>query len=637
MKRILSLGFIAIMAMTAISCEQPETSPDFKVSGVVLPDELSAKQGDEVTLRIFGQAPQQDDIVILVAEGGEETEMPISSLTEKDFSFLVPTTLYSDIYTMYLERGEDRIEVGKFEFNILVELEGTPAAASTVYGFVHCKGVPVKDVVLSDGVEVVKTNANGFYEIASKKANGYVFVSIPSGYTVKTRNCIPLIHQALDSDATVQERVDFNLVEDPDQEKFTMVVMGDIHLANRNNDIKQFDQFTADLNAYMAANPAKYYGLTMGDLAWDNYWKSFDLNDYTQKISDIKVPVFNTIGNHDHDNYAVGDAAAAIPYLKTVAPTYYSYNIGKVHFVALDNIKCNYDGKGDNDKYSKEISTDQINWLKKDLAMIDATTPVVVSMHAQFWGPTGANALSGSSNSNLLTALGSTREVHLMTGHTHLMYNVQKNNVYEHNVGSICATWWWTGSQTPGIHISQDGTPGGYLLFAYDDTKEAGKKFSWVFKSIGKDKSHQFRAYDRNNIELGNKFVYIPDANEESTKTYLNYGSVKAYQAKNTSNEVYINIWNWDTKWNLEVTEGGKQLTYTKVDGYDPLHTVSYPAKRLNANYSVTFATQQTGHMFKVKATKPDSALEIKVKDRFGNEYTQTLHRPSSFAIQNYL
>lgn len=632
MKQLLTFALLALLTVGAFSCKpQLQEDSDFKVSTVVVPDAISAAPGDEVTFRVYGKVPQETDKVVLVAPDGAETLLPLSSVTEKSFGFCIPEGFYSDNYTLWIERDQERIKIGSFLLNVYLTLKDTPAEKSTVYGLVHCKGAPVVNAVVSDGIEVVKTNENGFYQMTSKKAHGYVFISIPSGYTVKTRNSIPQIHQNLVAASDEAERIDFNLIQDEGQQQYTMIVMGDIHLANRNNDINQFEQFTADVNQYMAANPGKYYGLTLGDLAWDNYWNSFDLNDYVRTISTINAPVFNTMGNHDNDLKATGDVAAALTYKKIVGPTYYSYNIGKVHYVVLDNIKCNYDGKGDNDKYTKEIVSEQINWLKKDLACIAADAPVVLSMHAQFYGQSGENALSGSSNSNLVNALGS-RPVHIMSGHTHLMYNVIKNNIYEHNTGSICATWWWTGSETPGIHISQDGTPGGYLLFEVNDDD-----FKWVFKSIGKDKSYQFRAYDRNDIELKNTWKYIPDANEESADAYNALASVKAYASKTTSNEVYINVWNHDSAWKVEVSENGNPLNVTKVEGYDPLHTIAYPAKRLNKNYSVSFETQKTKHMFKVTASAPNTTLEVKVTDRFGNVYTKQIYRPTAFTIENYL
>ena len=51
----------------------------------------------------------------------------------------------------------------------------------------------------------------------------------------------------------------------------------------------------------------------------------------------------------------------------------------------------------------------------------------------------------GSSASVLTSVLGS-RNIHIVTGHTHNINNVSvSGSVYEHNAGALCASWWWTG------------------------------------------------------------------------------------------------------------------------------------------------------------------------------------------------
>ena len=638
MKQLLTLALFALLTLGAFSCKpQLQEESNFKVSSVVVPDKITVETGHELTFKVYGQAPLETDKVVLAMTDGTEIQLPIATATEKSFGFIIPEQVFTDDYTLYIERDEERIKLGSFEMNVLIGTNQTPKSTSTVYGLVHCNGEVIKDAVVSDGYNVVKTNEKGFYEFKSEKRHGYVFISLPSNYAVKKYKSVPLcctnIHQDLVKPADVPERIDFNLVKDEGQEKYTMVVMGDMHLAVRNNDIQQFAEFKADLNQYMAENPAKYYGQTLGDLAWDTHWKTYNLNDFMKEISDLNLPIFHTMGNHDNDLTAKGDFDTAVSFKKIIGPTYYSYNIGKVHYVVLDNLKGKYDGTGNNDLYSKEILDEQFDWLKEDLKHISATTPVVVSMHAQFYGPNKELGLGNSSNSKLKNALGSSRTVHIMSGHTHKMYNVVDGNLYEHNSGSVCATWWWTGSQSPGIHVSQDGTPGGYLLFEVD-----GTDFKWVFKPTGKPKEHQFRVYDRNEIVLGGD-AYVPDANAEYKQKYNDLKAVKAYASKSSSNEVYINVWNWDSKWKVEVKEGeGSFMTATRIsEGYDPLHTISYPAKRLNLNADPTFKTEETGHMFKFTASKPNTTVVVKVTDRFGNIYEKSIYRPIAFTLDNYL
>ena len=636
MKKLLLYFLTAFSLLLIVSCgsEDSVVTPEFNVSGIVLPASIDVEFEGVVTLKVIGdKGPIATDIVRLESSNGKIFRCPITEVQAKSFSFGLSESVVSGLYTLSIIRSEETKLVGQFQINIIYPQEEiTPEEGATVYGLVHCAGTPLANVVVSDGYEVVKTNEKGVYQMTSAKKHGYVFVSIPSGYTVLLDGARPLIHEYLLKEANVAERVDFSLIEDPDQDNHVMVVMGDIHLANRNNDRTQFSKFVADLNSHMSSNPTKYYGLTLGDMSWDQYWipNGYDLKNYLGDIAALKnIPVFNTIGNHDHEQAAAGDFNTVVTYKRIVGPTYYSFNIGKVHYVSLDDIECTNDGKGGR-THKPRIVVEQIDWLKKDLQFVNPNTPVVISMHAPVYENTGSGSLE---NYNELIAAVGSRPCHFMTAHTHMMYNVEKTGHYEHNAGAICATWWWTGKETPGIHLSTDGTPGGYILF---DVK--GTEFKWVYKSIDKPVTHQFRTYDRNQIQL-TAAKYIPSANDANKDTFNKLAVYKAYSSSSSANEVYINVWNYDSSWSIEVKENGTNLTVEKSGGYDPLHAISYPFKRLNTSTTrdVTFPTKHTYHIFKVKASSANSTLSIKVTDRFGNVYTEEMKRPKAFTIENYL
>ena len=99
-------------------------------------------------------------------------------------------------------------------------------------------------------------------------------------------------------------------------------------------------------------------------------------------------------------------------------------------------------------------------------------------------------------------------------------------------------------------------------------------------------------------------------------------------------NEVFINAWSHEPgKWDISVTEDGKPLEVRQVWRRDPLHTISYDAPRCVANGGeMTFPSGYTPHMFAVTASSATSTLEIRVTDRFGNTYTETMKRPKTFS-----
>ena len=215
--------------------------------------------------------------------------------------------------------------------------------------------------------------------------------------------------------------------------------------------------------------------------------------------------------------------------------------------------------------------------------------------------------------------------VHIFTGHTHLVYNVEDEKMFEHNAGAVCATWWWTGYHSD-IHIAQDGAPGGYTIVDF-----TGGEPQWQFKGTGHPVGFQFRCYDGNSIQI-NSGIYCKDESSANRSKFDSYAS--QWKDKSSDNYVYINVWNWDPEWTVEVTEeGAGSLDVTQVTLKDPLHLIAYTAPSIS---QPTFATSDNLHFFRVQASKPNSTLDIKVTDRFGNVYTERMERPRPFSLAQY-
>ena len=554
----------------------------------------------------------------------------------------------SGYHQVYIRRDTRKKPFGKTYLNLVEDIGFVPDAGTTIYGMVSANdGSPVKNVVVSDGIEVTVTNEQGIYQLQSAKKNGVVFISIPGGYEVASQGVLPQFFTRLKGAPNAVERVDFTLKKVPNQDTYKVFMLGDMHLANRTNDLKQFAEFTADLTSYMNSHKGeKMYAIALGDMTWDIYWQSNNysfaqyLNTVNTQLKDLQI--FHVMGNHDNDYKATNDFNAEIQYRDKIGPTYYSFNIGKVHYVVIDDIDCSdYDGSTSRN-YKKTITNDQLNWLVKDLSHVSKSTPVVVATHAQIFYPTtdGFKYDHDVTNTTRLFDILAGYTVHFVTGHTHLMFNVTPNeaitgshNFYEHNSGSICGSWWWSGSLTPGVHLSPDGTPGGYAI--WDVT---GTNLKWKFKATGWPETYQFRSYDLNKVNFSMADVPLmgtstPDAVRKSYQRY-----VDAYPVS-SNNEVLINIWNWNSKWTLSVVdEEGNKLTAEPLWAFDPLHIAALSVKRFNQSNTSTpnFITEKFTHFFKVKAKNADVDLVITVKDEFGNSWTENMARPKSFSIGDY-
>lgn len=649
--KYLLLALIAVSQLFACGGSDDEKTPadNFDVQFTV-PGSVDVTEGGECTFAVSGggKSPLTTDTFILESDAGISYVCPIVNTSSDSFTVRLADGCETGYYKVFVKRDARKKSFGRIYINIVEDIDFKPDAGTTVYGIVSSAGVGVENVVVSDGAEVTVTNEKGIYQLKSAKKWGYVFISVPSGYEVPSVGVLPQFHRALKNSADVVERADFKLEKVDGQDSYKIFMLGDMHLANRMGDLGQFAQFTSDLTDYMTRHKGeKMYALTLGDMTWDLYWYSNSyyfpqyLNTVNSQIKNLQI--FHTMGNHDNDFQTRSDYDAAVKYVDQICPTYYSFNIGKVHYVVMDDIDCSsYDGT-ESRNYVKSLSAEQLDWLAKDLSHVAKTTPVVVAMHAQVFYPTTSGFKIDHDQVNTLRLFdildGYT--VRFVTGHTHKLFNVTPDapivdghNFREYNSGSVCASWWWSGNLTPGIHIGTDGTPGGYGI--WDVT---GTDFQCLYKSTGWPEEYQFRSYDLNNVHFSMADVPLmpSDISASVKNAYMQY--VNAYP-QNNDNEVLINIWNWNSDWTLSVVdENRKTLPYTEVWAYDPLHIAALSVKRFNnAGLKLTpsFITDKFTHFFKVKADDADTDLVITVKDEFGNEWTENMQRPKAFSTDAY-
>jgi len=638
-KLLLLLIVAALAACTGCKEDPPPVDEGLKITGVSIPASLNIETGGVITLSGNGFAVNDQMVFVLTTDGGKIYIATITSVTGQSATFTLPAGIPSGTYSLTVKRGDDSMVLGTVTVNVIANNTIPDKPGMTLKGVVSCDGEGVQGVVVSDGVEVTVTDNKGIYYLPSAKQNKFVFISLPGNYEIAASDNIPQFFKRLAGGNSVEQN-DFSLVR-ADNNNHVVLAMADWHLANRNDDLTQFSNgFLPDVNAtvnsYTSAG-MKVYGVPLGDMTWDAYWyeNNFRLDKYLVEMKKFNCPMFNTMGNHDNDPYVQGDIPPEAPFREIIGPTYYSFNLGQVHYVVLDDIQyINTGGAqgviGDRN-YSDVVVTAQTAWLAKDLAAItDKSTPLVIFMHSPLYGNPTLNATGEQVNTIVLNN-GSTLKslvqdfasVHFVSGHTHINYTVDDGAVIEHNTAAVSATWWWTGKTGyAGNHICRDGSIGGYGVW-----EMSGKDVRWHYKSIGKPATYQFRSYDLNRVAI-TAAVFAPNSTDEALAEYAG-----VYASPNQVNDVLINIWGYDPEWTVEVTESGAPLAVERVTAKDPLHIISYEAKRLNAGATPTssFVTGNTSHMFRVRASSATSTLEIKVTDRFGRIFTETMTRPKDF------
>jgi len=162
-----------------------------------------------------------------------------------------------------------------------------------------------------------------------------------------------------------------------------MLAVGDPQVKN-NEQVGYFrEEGIADMRKLMAADASKrYFALILGDLVYDQMGM---YDAYVKSLSELGIPLFHIIGNHDHDKNAVDavdepelqDPAADDDYESFIGPTYYSFDLAGMHFLMLDNVYMSKKGG----TFEKKLTGNQIEWIKKDLALVPKSKKLVVCLH----------------------------------------------------------------------------------------------------------------------------------------------------------------------------------------------------------------------------------------------------------------
>jgi hypothetical protein len=155
--------------------------------------------------------------------------------------------------------------------------------------------------------------------------------------------------------------------------------------------------------------------------------------------------------------------------------------------------------------------------------------------------------------------------------------------VTEHNIAAICGTWW------EAYHCT-DGTPRGYKVFSKKDGD-----LTWYYKSIDKDKDFQYE-------------VFMPGTTQLHPES------------------VVINVWDYDTQWNIEWWEDGKSMgKMEQVEEFSPIHTQEIKEKYAGAEKGPSSykLTRKAKHYFAAKPSEGAKEIKIVIKNRFGKVWEE--------------
>ncbi|MGQ8337801.1 calcineurin-like phosphoesterase C-terminal domain-containing protein [Sunxiuqinia sp. A32] len=462
--------------------------------------------------------------------------------------------------------------------------------ASIISGIVKTNnGVPISGAVVSDGYSVVQTDETGHYSFTRNYSSEFVFISLPETYEVPVdEKKIPKLYLRINDN--VNYSYDFVLTPFVDGGKadstHVLIALSDPQVQADYETWRFRNETIQDVIKLKNSYPegTNFYGVVVGDLVWDEYHR---LSEHTTSCSELEFPVFQVIGNHDHDMNISDDFHADHYFKDAYGPTYYSFNRGKIHYVVLDDIEY-LGGKA----YAHNVTQNQINWLKKDLAFVPEDKTIVMCVHAPLVGSFVLN------RGELFDLMGGRRSIqHVISGHHHKNTNYEINSrLIDHTLGAVQGGF-WSGNYCP------DGTPNGYGVFQAGDQGYD----NWYYKSTGYSKDYQFNAYPVNSVDTGE-------------------GKLDC---------IIANVWNYDSKWIVNIYEDGEKHPMQQYSGNDPeMYDFFAEGGDTRPNYpgidGGTIASRNCGsvatnHLFFYKPTNPDADFVVEITDRFGEVYRKKL------------
>ena len=272
-------------------------------------------------------------------------------------------------------------------------------------------------------------------------------------------------------------------LQDEKQSSFSFVFCTDIHVEPERNAVQGFTQAIDTINKL---NPA--FVITGGDLIMDALGQSYGRADslyklYQQVSTKFKMPVYNTMGNHEiYGIYSKSGADPSNPeygekmFEMRMGKSYYTFDYNGWKFMILNSIE---DTK--KSKYIGLIDDAQIEWIKDELNKTDPKTPIVISTHIPFitafmqkyYGSTvaGDSSLVVINSKEVIDLFKGYNLKLVLQGHLHTVEDIFIDGIHFITGGAISAAW-WTG---PNMGFEE-----GFMYITVN-----GEDFDWKYIDYG--------------------------------------------------------------------------------------------------------------------------------------------------------
>lgn len=392
-------------------------------------------------------------------------------------------------------------------FNLQASLKGRVFSEANQTGLAK--------IAVSDGLNVVLTDADGHFELPGNPKTRFVFITVPAGYKTSQRNYLKV--------ADGISSYDFGLLPFPTSAKTDtrFIQITDTETYEDNGWISPIREY--------AANEEASFIVHTGDICYEK-----GLNFHGEKLNaeTMGVPVFYCIGNHDLVNGDYGEQL----FEKNFGPVYYSFEAGNTHYLVTPMIS--------GDRKPSYTKKDVYLWMKNDLALVDPKKNIVIFNHDLLtFGDQFIYGISDTEKINL-------NEHHLKAwiyGHWHINYMKKHGNT---GIVSVCAS--------PPDKGGIDHSSSNFVVFEMDrdGVKNIHPRYNYL------DKHLTIVSPAENMIDIENQQLNV-SVNFYSTASITQKVECRLESSSGKTNWVQLQPqtdWSWATKLNLKEQDRGRSV-----------------------------------------------------------------------------
>lgn len=485
-------------------------------------------------------------------------------------------------------------------------------------------GIP--NVKISNGVEVVHTDAQGTYQIALPPGRT-LFLSKPASYRLPLNEVqLPQFYYhhypegtpdianwkwpVIEPTGPLPERIDFALFKETPADTFKAMGFADPQTGTH----EDLDMMRKDIIDELFGNPYEAkFGLVAGDVVNDNLAL---YERHNRLMAQINIPMWNVPGNHDLNQESPTYQLATQTFKRVFGPDYYSFDYGSVHFLALNNV--GYLGKEQG--YIGHIDSLQMQWVENDLQDVPSDKLIIILTHIPLITYADNRSFPEGINTDnfkeLLKILSRFEHIYTISGHdTSNSWKVEVNHRHgwygrpfiAHTLAEVRGSGWEKGPRDErGVRAAtmEDGNPNGYYVFYFE-----GAHMRPRFIPAGGDPTDRLRImldppllpFEGNPVEL--------DRGIQQDSTYI----VVNFFDGGERDEVHISL------------DGDSPIAMEYVEQTDPGYAREYEKYENTPDAYQPPAVSSHIWQYRLPELEPGiHSVEIFAKDEFGFEDTET-------------